>query len=137
MAESKKLFLELIGKTLVTLSLSLVIIYLIKGNNVLSEVIFGYLASLIIFSSGFLSINWSLKKSLKTFMVILLGGMFLRFVLIGVILFILIRLTNMNKIFFIGSFFIFYLFYQIFEIRFINTKISKGKKWLKFSKQAS
>ena len=137
MIKSKKMFLEIAGITVLVLVLSLVLTFLTVGNKVLQEIIFGYLASLIIFSSGFLSINWSLKKSLKTFMGVVLGGMITRFIMIGVILYLFIRFTSLNVIYFISSFFVFYLIYQIFEIRYINTNLSKGRKWLKFLKQAS
>ena len=137
MIGSKKLLFELIKITLVILIIGLILIFFINGKRALSEVAFGYVISLIIFSSGFVSINWSLKKSLKTFMVIVLGGMLLRFILIGVALFLLIRLTNINMIFFISSFFLFYLIFQIFEIHFFNKQLAKGNKWPLVSKRAS
>ena len=104
MIKSKKLFSELIVITLIILFLGLILAYFINGEKVIIEIIFGYIVSIAIFSSGFVSINWSLNKSLKTFMIIVLGGMFLRFVLIGAVLFLFIRFTNINMIFFISSF---------------------------------
>ena len=137
MIQSKKLFLELIGLSLVMLLLCLLVTYLSFSEKKLPEVICGYFASLVIFCSGFISINWALKKSIKTFMIVVLGGMVLRFILIGLVLFLLMRFTNLNIMFFISSFFIFYLTYQFFEIRFINANLSKGRRWLKFSRQDS
>ena len=137
MIGSKKLFWELTGVTLVILFLTLLVFSFTNSKQILPEIIYGYFVSLVIFSSGFVSIHWSLNKSIKTFMIIVLGGMFLRFVLIGLALFLLIRLTNINILFFLGSFCVFYLIYQIFEIRFINAKISKDKKWLKLSERPS
>lgn len=133
----KKFLLELIGISLVVLILISILISLIFGLDELAEVLIGYFVSLIIFIFGFFSINWAFKKSLKTFMVTVLGGMFLRFVLIGVALFLFVRFSDIHILYFILSFFIFYIIYQIYEIRFINLKLSKGKKWLTFFMKAS
>ncbi len=133
----KKFLLELIGISLVVLFLILIVIYLIFDGNKSSEIIFGFIVSLIIFIFGFFSINWAFKKSLKLFMATVLGGIFVRFALIAVALFLFMRYTDIHILYFILSFFVFYIIYQFYEIRFINMKLSKGKKWLKFIKEAS
>ncbi len=133
----KKFLLELIGISLVVLFLILIVIYLIFDGNKSSEIIFGFIVSLIIFILGFFSINWAFKKSLKLFMATVLGGIFVRFALIAVALFLFMRYTDIHILYFILSFFVFYIIYQFYEIRFINMKLSKGKKWLKFIKEAS
>lgn len=126
----KKFLLELIGISLAVLLFILLVAHFGLKSNRSNEIILGYVISLVIFVLGFISINWSFSRSLKTFMGIVLGGMFLRFVLIGVALFLLIRYANIHLLSFILAFFIFYFIYQIYEIRFINSKLSKGKKWL-------
>jgi hypothetical protein len=133
----KKFLLELIGISFVVLVLILILLQFILKINKASEIILGYFVSLFIFILGFVSINWSFKRSLKTFMGVVLGGMFLRFLLIGVVLFLLIRFTNFHILSFVLAFFIFYIIYQFYEIRFINLKLSKGKKWLKFLREVS
>ena len=133
----KKFLLELIGISVVVLFLILVFIFLIAGDNKFLEIISGYVVSLIIFILGFLSIIWAYNKSLKIFMTTVLGGMFVRFVLIAITLFLFMKYTGIDILYFILSFFIFYIIYQFYEIRFINMKLSKGKKWLKFIKEAS
>ena len=133
----KKFLWELIGISIVVLFLILVFIYLIFGENKASEIISGYFVSLIIFLLGFFSIIWAFKKSLKVFMATVLGGIFVRFVLIAIALFLFMNYTQFDVIYFVLSFFIFYIIYQFYEIRFINIKLSKGKKWLKYIKQAS
>ena len=133
----KKFLLELLGISIVVLFLILVLIFLIAGDNKFLEIISGYVVSLIIFILGFLSIIWAYNKSLKIFMTTVLGGMFVRFVLIAITLFLFMKYTGIDILYFILSFFIFYIIYQFYEIRFINMKLSKGKKWLKFIKEAS
>ena len=66
-----------------------------------------------------------------------LGGMFVRFMLIAIALFLFMKYTRIDILYFTLSFFAFYIIYQFYEIRFINMKLSKGKKWLKFIKEAS
>jgi len=132
-----KFILKLTGITLVVLLSGLILLYLIDGDKKLMEVISGYLVCLIIFSISFFSIYWASKKSIKIFMAAILGGMFLRFILIAIIIFFLMKLTRLNPVNFIGSFFIFYLICQIYEIRFIIGQVFKGKKWLTYFRQAS
>ena len=134
---TKKFLLELLGISIVVLFLILVLIFLIAGVNKFLEIIFGYGVSLIIFILGFLSIIWAFGKPLKIFMATVLGGMFVRFVMIAIALFLFMKYTGLDILYFILSFFIFYIIYQFYEIRFINMKLSKGKKWLKFIKEAS
>ena len=134
---TKKFLLELIGISIVVLFLILFLIFLIAGDNKFFEIISGYVVSLIIFILGFLSIIWSFKKSLKIFMAMVVGGMFARFVLIAIALFLFMKYTRIDILYFTLSFFVFYIIYQIYEIRFINMKLSKGKKWLKFIKEVS
>jgi len=134
---TKKFLLELIGISIVLLLLILIPIYLFSGVNRSSEIILGYVVSLLIFILGFISINWAFNKSLKIFMAIVLGGMFFRFILIAMALFLFIRFTDIHILYFILSFVIFYLIYQVYEIRFINMRLSKGKKWLRYTREAS
>lgn len=134
---TKKFLLELIGISIVVLFLILVLIFLIAGDNKFPGIISGYVVSLIIFILGFLSLIWAFKKSLKVFMAMVLGGMFVRFVLIAIAFFLFMKYTGIDILYFILSFFVFYIIYQFYEIRFINMKLSKGKKWLKFLREAS
>jgi hypothetical protein len=133
----KKFLWELIGISFVVLVLILILFQFILNINKFSEIVLGYIVSLFIFLLGLVSINWSFKRSLKIFMGIVLGGMFLRFVLIGVVLYLFIRFTNIQIFSFVLAFFVFYIIYQVYEIRFINLKLSKGKKWSKFLREAS
>lgn len=134
---TKKFLLELIGISVVVLILILIPIHLFLNENLISEIVYGYAVSLFIFILGFLSINWAFNRSLKTFMAIVLGGMFVRFLLIAVALFLFMRFTDIQIFYFIFSFVIFYLIYQFYEIRFINMRLSKGRKWLRYTREAS
>jgi len=134
---TKKFLLELIGISLVVLFLILLPIHLFLEGSKSSEIIYGYLVSFIIFVLGFISINWAFNKSLKIFMTTVLGGMFIRFVLIALALYLFMRFTDIQILYYLLSFFVFYLIYQVYEIRFINMRLSKGKKWLRYTREAS
>jgi len=133
---AKKFILELIGISIVLLILTLIFVcFLLEGDKSV-EIVTGYLVSFFIFMCGFFSIQWAFEKSLKVFMITVLGGMFLRFVLIAIALFLLMRYTGLQVFYFILSFVVFYIIYQAFEIRFINMRLSqKGRKWLRYSRQ--
>lgn len=133
----KKFLLELLGISVVVLLLTLLVVHFLLEPDRTKEIVLGCLISLAIFLAGFISINWSFGRSLKTFMGVVLGGMFFRFILIGAVLFLLIRFTKIHILSFVLAFFVFYLIYQIFEIRFIHVKLSKGKKWLDVFKGVS
>lgn len=131
----KKFLLELISGSIVLLLLILLVIHFFFDPNWTREAIFGWLISMGIFLLGIISINWSFNRSLKTFMGVVLGGIFLRFVLIGVVIYLFMRFTTMHLIAFVLTFFAFYFLYQVFEIRFIHIRLSKGKKWLEIFKE--
>lgn len=123
-----KIILKLIGISIVALILIVAFVYATEKRELLPGIYSGYLFSLFLFLSGFISTNWAMKKELKTLMGIVLGGMFVRFVLIGIAIFIILKYTEIDVLVFVVSFFVFYLIYQFFEIRFIGATISKGKK---------
>ncbi len=129
----ERLFIQIWGVTGILLIMSLIASYSMFHAKFVQEILLGYFTCLFIFSAGLFSAHWSFSKSLKAFMVTLMGGMVLRFVLIGVALFFLIRYTHFSIVFFLVTFFIFYIICQYFEIRYIHHMLSKEKKWAKSS----
>ncbi|MFZ5516690.1 MAG: hypothetical protein ACOY90_08635 [Candidatus Zhuqueibacterota bacterium] len=123
-----KIILKLSGVSLVLAAGAILALYLTDNRALFSGVAAGYGFSLFLFLFGFLSIHWAFKKPLKTLMGIVLGGMILRFALIGAAIFVILKFTEIDILIFIVFFFVFYLVYQFFEIRFISATISKGKK---------
>ena len=134
--DSLKFFLKLFLISGTLLILILFVLYCLQKENYLLEIIFGYLGSLFIFTLGFMSICWSLKRSLKTFMWVVFGGMFVRFLLLAALIFLIMKYSNLNIFYFIITFVGYYVFYQFSEIRFINENVNKGKKWGVFSSRA-
>lgn len=110
---------------------------LLGHSDKAAEIGFGYAISLAIFVLGFFTITWAARKSLKTFLALVLGGMFVRFILLGVAIYLLMHYAQIDIVYFMISFLLFYLICQFFEIRFINAEFIKGRTWRPFSKTRS
>jgi len=134
--KSVMFFLKLFTISSILLFLAVLVLYYLQNGNYKNEIMLGYLGSLIIFTLGFVSACWALNKPLKTFMVVVLGGMVVKFLLLAVLIFLIMKYTNLNILYFIITFVIFYIFYQFSEFRFINENVNKGKKWGVFSSKA-
>jgi len=133
----KKIFLELIGISFAVFALSLIVSRFVLKTDRTHEILLGFVTGFLIFISGFAATNWAFKRSMKAFMGVVLGGMFVRFLIIGAILLLLIQFTDIHIFSFVLSFFMFYIIYQFYEIRFINLRLSKGKKWLEVLREVS
>ncbi|HDP97735.1 MAG TPA: hypothetical protein ENN22_00930 [bacterium] len=123
-----KFYLNLVVGSCIILFLFLVVISFAVEKTLSKEIGYGYLASLIIFSLGFVSINWSFKKNIKIFMAVVIGGVAVRFFLIGLLIFLVMRYTDLQVMYWISAFVAFYLSFQFFEFRFMNSLIQKGNK---------
>ncbi|MDW7682117.1 MAG: hypothetical protein SCK70_16255, partial [bacterium] len=123
-----KFYLNLVVGSCIILFLLLVVISFALKTELSKEIGYGYLTSLIIFSLGFISINWSFNKNIKIFMAVVIGGIMVRFLFIGLLIFFVMRYTDLQVVYLISTFVVFYLSFQFFEFRFINSLIQKGNK---------
>jgi len=126
---SKKFIFELIVITAIILSVGMVLLYLMGEYDKRFEVFTGFLLSLILFISSFRVLQWALNKSDKIFLGALTGGMFVRFILIAILIFIIVRFTKLNLFMTMISLFIFYMICQFYEIRWLVKIMFKGKRW--------
>ncbi|MBB27840.1 MAG: hypothetical protein CME25_02940 [Gemmatimonadetes bacterium] len=69
--------------------------------------------------AGSLSILLGFDKPNQDFLKILFGGMLARMMVIGILVFVLIKLTSIQVFSLILSLFVFYVLFQILEIRFL------------------
>ena len=112
----------LLGTAVVFLLISIPVF--IWGNTKLFySIVIGYGLSVVNIVSGYLSIRWGFNKSLTIFLGVVLGGMALRFSIIGVFLFWLTLYTDLSVLGFLASFMLFYIFFQYHEISFINREL--------------
>lgn len=82
----------------------------------------GYLISLLNAVIGYGLNEMAFKKPVKSFMVIVFGGMGLRIILVGLFLLIAVAFTNLNAASLVGSVFIFYVLFVTLEILYLNRK---------------
>ena len=123
-----KFFLKLFFLTCISLILILSINYQIQQTKHFYEIISGYVVSILVFLGGVISIQWSFKKSIKVFMSVVLGGIIVRFLVIAIIIYLILKYTTLHIIYFIITFVFFYLVFQFFEFQFINKKIKKANR---------
>ena len=121
----------MIGLSLVTLIIGLFIIYVLGYPQYIIEAAIGYVLCFFISASAFLSIQWGISRSLKTFMAVIMFGMVVRFILFAFALIFLMRYTSFDVTAIVVSFFIFFIIFQYFEIRFINKSITNGREIFK------
>lgn len=88
-----------------------------------SELISVFLSLIITtlnFLAGFLSARISLSKNEKTFIKIVFGSMVIRLFLMLFIILIILIFLDINRNSFIFSIFIFYIFYLLIEVFYLN-----------------
>ncbi len=97
--------------------------YLRAIGQINSDLYFSFLFAAFIttfnFLLGVLSIKLGFKKSMKTFLILFLGGMVFRVLLILIAVFICLKFLDLRGNNFIFSIFFFYVFYQIIEIFYV------------------
>jgi hypothetical protein len=88
----------------------------------------GLIIGFLNFLAGSASVSLGIRKSDKDFYSYFFGGMILRFALIFVVLFLLIRFFNMNKIILVSSLLTTYVGFMIIEVWLIyKFSASQGK----------
>ncbi len=77
---------------------------------------------------GALSAIWSFDKPQAVFLKTLLGGMAIRMVVICIILVLLIKLTTLSVYGLVFSLFLFYVLFQILEVRLFVRRIEARRR---------
>jgi hypothetical protein len=83
-------------------------------------ILYGCLLSLFLISSGFMAIRWAFHRPPRTFYGVVLGGMLVRFVIIGICLVLVRRAENVHIYGFVSAVMASYVILQILEARFIQ-----------------
>lgn len=94
---------------------------------------YGCLLSLFLITSGYVAIRWAFHRPAKTFYGVVMGGMLLRFIIIGISLVLVRQAEGVHIYGFVGAVMASYILLQIFEVRFIQAELRsqsnlKGKK---------
>ena len=94
----------------------------ILNANFYFPLLFAALITTFNFVLGLLSIKLSLKKPIKTFLILFLGGMVFRLMLMLAEVYICLKFLELKGNNFIFLVFIFYVLYQIIEIFYVNNR---------------
>lgn len=86
----------------------------------------GALATLNILTA-YIIVKLSIHRGQKEFSKIFLSGMVIRILFLLIIIFLVLKYTQANDFVFIGSLFILYFVYQVWEVLFLNSAFKQEK----------
>ena len=95
------------------------LLYVFTNPDVLWWAVAGCLPSALCFIYEFYTLSKADRQDLMSFMQAFLGGMIVRMFVVGVILFLLIKFTDVHLTSFVFSLFGFYLLYLVIELYFV------------------
>ncbi len=75
---------------------------------------------------AYLIIRIAIYKDQKTFSKIFLGGLVARLLLLFVFIYLILNFSSTDRFVFIGSLFILYFIYQIWEVLILNNNVKRG-----------
>lgn len=101
------------------------VVYLTKTQ--IYSVITGYFISLINALIGYKMNEAAFNKSVKSFMVLVFGGMGLRILIVGIMLLMILYFTGLDSISMISSVFFFYVVFISIEVMYLHKKQLKIK----------
>jgi len=113
---------NILTASLIAVLISVYPVYIYCTKVQVHSVITGYLISLMNAMIGYGMNEMALKKSAKSFMAIVFGGMGIRIILAGIFLLIAIEFTNLNSVFLVSSVFVFYIIFMSLEIHYLHKK---------------
>ena len=111
--------------SIIVIAVSVYPVSLYASKNQVYSFITGYLISLMNAVIGYGLNEMAFKKPVKSFMVIVFGGMGLRIILVGLFLLIAVSFTNLNAFSLVGSVFVFYVLFVTLEILYLHKKQAK------------
>ncbi len=89
------------------------------GRGVLIAALAGCAISTVNVIVGVASVAWAFDKPQPVFLKTILGGMAVRMAAIFVVLALLVKFTELNRIPLVGSMFGFYIIFQVLELQFV------------------
>jgi len=122
-AESLRFVLQAVALSAGLCLLALLPAWKWGSSAVFRGILYGCLLSLFLISSGFAAIRWAFHRPAKIFYGVVMGGMFARFVIIGICLVLVRRAENVHIYGFVGAVMTSYVILQILEVRFIKGEL--------------
>ncbi len=114
---------RILAWTFLAFLLLLLPVYRVGRMPLVKSYTLGYAVSIINIAGSLVSIQWAFGRGIKTFYLVVIGGMMLRFLFIAVIVYLVLLVLQWPLAGFLLSFVIFYIFLQYHETRFINQEL--------------
>jgi hypothetical protein len=86
------------------------------------SIICGYLISLLNAFLGYKLNVMGINKPVKSFMVLVFGGMGLRILILVILLLVLLRIAGLDEVSLVGSAFFFYIVFMTLEVLYFHKK---------------
>ena len=112
---------------LIFFSLILTEVFHLFSSSFRFSVIISFGISVINFVIFALSFTYSVKKSNKTFLIFVLGGMIFRLFLVLLLVFLVLIYLKVDQYAFIFGLLIWYVFLLVFEIMIVKETLTKAK----------
>jgi hypothetical protein len=103
-------------------------LYVLGEPTVLWGVVVGWLVAAFCFTAGFYTVCRTFHRSPRALMISIFGGMLARLVVIGVVMVLLLRLTDLSMVSLLSSLLGFYVLYLIVELYFVHTRLQSRKE---------
>jgi len=91
------------------------------------SIVCGYLISLLNAFLGYKLNEMGINKPVKSFMVLVFGGMGLRILILAILLLVLLRIAGLDEISLVGSAFFFYIVFMTLEVLYFHKRQSNVK----------
>lgn len=127
-ALDSKFYKYLIITSVVTIVIAAYPVTIYASSLQLYSFVCGYIISLINALIGYKLNTMAFNRSVKSFMILVFGGMGIRLVIVMLLLLILLQFTSLDSMSLVGSVFFFYVLFISIEIYFLHirqTMISK------------
>jgi hypothetical protein len=102
-------------------------VYVYASSLQIKSIIYGYLLSVINVLAGYGLTGIAFDKKVKSFMIIVFGGMIVRMFLVAALLLLLLYIARLDEISLVASVFFFYFLFISIEIKFLYKKSSESK----------
>ena len=103
-------------------------VYVYANKIQVYSIICGFIIGIINALAGFKLNELAFKKPVKSFMVIVFGGMGIRMMFIAISIVILLYVAKFDEVTLVASVFFFYILFIVLEINYLHTKQLLNKK---------
>lgn len=119
---------HLITASIISIVIATYPVYAYASQIQVYSIICGYIIGLINAVAGYRLNELAFKKPVKSFMVIVFGGMGIRMLFIAISILILLYIAKLDEVSLVASVFFFYILFVTLEINYLHKKQLLSKK---------